>query len=141
MTALSTTAVGLAKRCTDQVFGEQTERVFGKDRTGVRWFAEFIAICRKKWPRKTAAQIAVRAEVSQRAAEFWLAGQRQIDVEGARKLIQSEDGFEFLVAFMGDASPRWWKRLQHAQEIEKTRRAIRDQEKRIASLRQEELDF
>ncbi len=36
----------------------------------------FAIAARALWPRKTAAELAYRARVSERAAKFWLSGER-----------------------------------------------------------------
>lgn len=36
----------------------------------------FAIAARALWPRKTAAELAYRAKVSERAAKFWLSGER-----------------------------------------------------------------
>jgi hypothetical protein len=36
----------------------------------------FAIAARALWPRKTAAELAFRAKVSERAAKFWLSGER-----------------------------------------------------------------
>jgi hypothetical protein len=37
---------------------------------------DFALVARALWPRKTAAELAFRAGVSERAAKFWLSGKR-----------------------------------------------------------------
>jgi transcriptional regulator with XRE-family HTH domain len=37
----------------------------------------FAIAARALWPRKTAAELAFRANVSERAAKFWLSGERE----------------------------------------------------------------
>lgn len=37
----------------------------------------FAIVARALWPRKTAAELAYRAKVSERAAKFWLSGDRE----------------------------------------------------------------
>jgi len=37
---------------------------------------DFAIVARALWPRKTAAELAFRAGVSERAAKFWLSGER-----------------------------------------------------------------
>jgi len=45
------------------------------DRLGIRpTEKKFGRVARALWPRKTAAELAARAGVTQRTAEFWLAG-------------------------------------------------------------------
>lgn len=43
--------------------------------------SKFSTVARALWPRKTAAHLAVRAGVSERAAKYWLKGVRR----GGRK--------------------------------------------------------
>jgi hypothetical protein len=38
--------------------------------------SRFAVAARALWPRKTAAELALRAKVSERAAKFWLSGER-----------------------------------------------------------------
>lgn len=40
----------------------------------------FAVVARALWPRKTAAELAFRAKVSERAAKFWLSGKRDPSV-------------------------------------------------------------
>lgn len=37
---------------------------------------KFGRVARSLWPRKTAAELAFRAHVTERAAKFWLSGER-----------------------------------------------------------------
>jgi hypothetical protein len=39
-------------------------------------FPAFVIAARALWPRKTAAHLAARSGVSERAAKFWLSGDR-----------------------------------------------------------------
>lgn len=117
------------------------EPQFGKNRTAVRLIDLFSQIARTIWPKKTAPHFAAKADVSQRTAEFWLAGEKEISIEAARKLIQSEDGYEFLVAFMGDSEATWWRRVMLAHELGATSRAIKAQERKIAKLKAQRDQF
>ena len=38
---------------------------------------KFAQVARVLWPRKTSAELAFRAGVSERAAKYWLSGQRE----------------------------------------------------------------
>lgn len=38
---------------------------------------KFGLVARALWPKKTAAELAARSGVTQRAAEFWIAGHRE----------------------------------------------------------------
>jgi hypothetical protein len=42
---------------------------------------KFAIAARALWPRKTAAELAFRAKVSERAAKFWLSGKREPSYE------------------------------------------------------------
>ena len=49
----------------------------GKQGTvGNRCSPRFAVAARALWPRKTAAELAYRTDVSERAAKFWLSGER-----------------------------------------------------------------
>lgn len=41
----------------------------------------FAIAARALWPRKTAAELAYRANVSERAAKFWLSGDRDPSID------------------------------------------------------------
>jgi hypothetical protein len=57
-------AVATAKRGTSIPCGEHP-------------FPAFVVVARALWPRKTAAHLAAGARVTERAAKFWLSGQRE----------------------------------------------------------------
>ena len=103
-------------------------------RTTVRWIDGMIAVARALWPAGTAAHLAAKSKVSTRAAEFWLAGQRDISLDAARELLRSEEGYPFLVALMGDCDARWWQRVKLRYDSGKLRRDIAAQQKRLAEL-------
>lgn len=105
---------------------------FGGDRSTIQMSYEFMRLARSLWPRKTAAELAYRTGVSERAAEFWLAGKYAISIEHARKLIQSEEGEYFLASFLGDARPQWWTRIKAANEIAKLRQESAALQKRLS---------
>lgn len=114
------------------------EAPFGDDRSELRLSYEFMRLARALWPRKTAAELAYRTGVSERAAEFWLAGKYAISLEHARKLIQSDEGKKFLVPFMGDARPEWWLQMRRTAELSELRKSQDETRKRIERL---ELDL
>lgn len=49
-------------------------------------FPAFVVAARALWPRKTAAHLAALAKVSERAAKFWLAGDREPSPEAFKAL-------------------------------------------------------
>jgi hypothetical protein len=115
-----------------------TESCFGENRTERRFIYELMQKARALWPRKTASELSLRTSVSQRAAEFWLACQHDLSLGAARKLIQSDKGFEFLTVFMGDAKPDWWLNVKEGHEIAVLRSHMADHQSR---LEQFELSF
>ena len=116
----------------------RTEQSFGQNRTDRRFIYELMQKARSLWPRKTANELSARTEVSQRAAEFWLACQRDLSLDAARKLIQSDKGFEFLCVFMGDAKPQWWVDVKAGHDMALLRSDLEDHR---ARLEQAELNF
>jgi hypothetical protein len=93
-----------------------------------------MTAARALWPASTAANLAAKSKVSTRAAEFWLAGQRDISLEAARELLRSEEGYPFLVALMGDCDARWWQRVKLRYDSGKLKREIVAQQKHLAEL-------
>lgn len=114
------------------------EAPFGDGRSELRLSYEFMRLARVLWPRKTAAELAYRTGVSERAAEFWLAGKYAISLEHARKLIQSDEGKNFLVPFIGDARPAWWLQMRRTSELSDLRKSQDEARRRIERL---ELDL
>jgi len=50
-------------------------------------FPDFVIVVRAIWPRKTAAHLAAAAGVSERAAKFWLAGDREPSPEAFKAVV------------------------------------------------------
>src|SRR5947209_9918660 len=87
-------------------------------RNDLRWIADMLAVARRIWPIKTAAHLAEATGVSERAAQFWLAGTTGMTLAAARELIRSEHGYEFLVAYVGeDCEALWFRRAKLAHEV------------------------
>lgn len=57
-----------------------------------------------------------------------------MSLDAVARLLQSDEGFEFLIALLGDASPAWRRSLELHIDISLTRFAIEEQRRRIASL-------
>jgi len=88
------------------------------------------------WPRKTAQNLAAVTHVSERAAEFWLAGKYDMSLPAARELLRTEQGFEYLTALVGeDCEAAWFQRCKLAHEVGVTSRRIKAEQKRIEKLR------
>lgn len=105
------------------------------ERTTVQWFSSFIAEIKAIWPVKTAQNLASQTLVTERAAAFWLAGQRDMSLDAARSLLRSEHGYELLVALMGDSDARWWKRMKLYAAAAENKRALNEQAKKLERLR------
>jgi hypothetical protein len=52
----------------------------------------FATAVRALWPRKTAAELAFRGKVSERAAKFWLSGERLPSHEILMAILREIDG-------------------------------------------------
>lgn len=105
-------------------------------RNEFRWIDDMLAVARRIWPRKTATNLAAVAGVTERAAQFWLAGKCGMTLAAARALIRSDHGYEFLVAYVGeDCSAPWFKRTKVAHHQHDTKRAMRAVEKKLEQLR------
>jgi len=55
-------------------------------------FPRYAVAARALWPRKTAAHLASRAKVTERAAKFWLSGQRQPSLEAVMVIVNEIRG-------------------------------------------------
>ncbi len=95
----------------------------------------FLAVARALWPVKAAQNLAHKTNVSERAAAYWLAGEREVTLDAARTLLRSEEGYAFLAALMGDCDARWWKRVKLNAATAETRRALAEQAKKLERLR------
>jgi hypothetical protein len=116
---------------------KRTNSGTSQNRSELRWIRDVIATSRALWPAKTAQHLAEKTSVSERAAEFWLAGKYDMSLAAARDLLRSEDGYKFLVALVGDdCEARWWARVKLAYEVGTTARAIRSQARKLEQLRE-----
>ena len=52
----------------------------------------FAIAARALWPRKTAAELAFRAKVSDRAAKFWLSGERDPSLDAIMVIVEEIRG-------------------------------------------------
>lgn len=135
MTGRSANATAVAN-----VVGENSS----SKRNDLRFLDDMLAVARRIWPAKTAANLAAAAGVSERAAQFWLAGETGMTLAAARELMRSEHGYEFLVAYVGaDCGAAWFVRTQVAEQRASVKRSIRDARRRLDALdaRQSQLDM
>lgn len=87
------------------------DQLVGKYRPTDRLTEALMQKARGLWPRKTSAEVAMRAHVSPRAAERWMAGSREIGTEALACLLRSDQGIHFLMILMDRARPAWWSIL------------------------------
>lgn len=81
---------------------------FGKERSILPVTEIVSAVARRLWPSKTARNLASRAGVTHRAAEFWLAQNTGMSAEALAEILRSDAGREVLEGLMGNARPSWW---------------------------------
>lgn len=111
----------------------ETRPTRSEDRFGV--FDKILNVIRLSWPRKTAAQVAYITEMEERTVQFWLAGQTRMSVDAVISLLRTEQGYEILEAIMGDCPAKWWGSMKMANDIRKSRIALKAVEKRHAHLK------
>lgn len=93
------------------------------------------------WPGKTAAKVSYLAGVSERSVKFWLAGETRMSLENVIALLKTDAGYEILEAVLGkDCKAEWWLVTQSAQNIRRSRKAIKREQERIEATRAQ-LDF
>lgn len=94
------------------------------------------AILKAFWPGKTAAKVSYVASVSERSVKFWLAGETRMSLENVIALLKTDAGYEILQAVLGnDCKAEWWRVTQSAQNIRKSRKAIKIEQERINQTR------
>lgn len=96
------------------------------------------AVCglaRRLWPSKTAANLASRSGVSQRAAELWLEGRTEPGADALVQLLRSDAGFELLQQIMQGAGTRWWREFERGVHIAELERRIEWQREQLEMLK------
>lgn len=135
MAATLVTAVQNANNGAVQLFG-QNEHSDGA-------LSRVMQFLRGKFPVKTAANVAVRARVGVRTAEFWLSpneySRRDMGVDAFISLLQSDVGFEVIETVMAAMPkrerPRWWVRHCNMARLIAIETAQAEQQKEIQQLR------
>lgn len=126
MRAVSAAASGKANRGVEETFRRSGRSLPPIDR--------LARVARAIWPVKTDMELSVRTGTSDRTCRDLLAGRGGMSLDAVARLLQSDEGFEFLMALLGDASPAWRRNLEVHIDISLTRFALEEQRKRIASL-------
>ena len=89
------------------------------------------------WPSKTALEIAIRTGVSERMAHYWLSEKYDIPADALAALLRTDAGLSILEQIMGDARPKWWRRIKRSAQLATLRAAQAEQEKLIAQIEME----
>lgn len=92
-------------------------------------------VLRAFWPVKTSAKVAYLAGVSERSVKFWLAGETRMSLEHVVALLKTDAGYAILEAVLGDTKVEWWLVTRAAQDVRKSRKAIKREQDRIAAMR------
>ncbi len=98
------------------------EKRFPNKRSWIRVSDAVVAVARRLWPSKTAANLSSRCDVGQRAAELWMEGRNDISADALVNLLRSDAGFEVLRELMQGTNTRWFRDFQrgvHIAELEK----------------------
>ena len=98
-------------------------------------FEKIVSIIRRAWPKKTAAHISFLTGVSERAVQFWLAGETRMTLDHVGALLKTEEGYAILCAIMGDCKAEWWLDTMMSAELRESRRAERAEARRTARLK------
>lgn len=100
--------------------------------------AALTAVLKIKESRKTWAFLAdllsPQIEISESVAKHRLRGSRDYTSDEIRKLLQSEEGLEFLVALMADAEPKWWWWAKQVMSVASIKRRRKEDEQEILRL-------
>lgn len=93
-----------------------------------------MRVARTLWPTKTDLALADKTTASDRMCRYWLSNRYSLSADGLAKLLQSDEGFQFLEAIMGDARPVWWKRVKQSAQRAALRRAQNELQKQIEQM-------
>jgi hypothetical protein len=108
---------------------------FSKNEKSCSGFLQIINAIKAAWPNKTVAYVSHLTGASERAVHFWLAGSTRMSVDAIGALLRTPEGFLVLTAIMGDCNEEWWVEARLAEGVRQSRRAIKEQQKRIDALR------
>jgi hypothetical protein len=97
-------------------------------RTDVRSISAIQRIAKHNFAAKASLEIALRADVDLRSAEYWLAGNRAISGEALTSLLRSDIGFDLLRELMTGATSAWWRRFSRQMQISELRRRQAEQQ-------------
>lgn len=113
------------------------EKRFRNGRSWIRVSDVVSLVARRLWPSKTAAHLAGRAEVTQRAAELWLEGQNDISADALVQLLRSDAGFELLQELMTGAPTKWWHEFERGVRVADLERRMEVHRRALSALKVE----
>lgn len=116
---------------------------FPKKETSFPALLAVISTINALWPKKTSAHVKHFIEKllgsgqgpSERTVRFWLASETRMSVEALIALLRTEEGYQILEAVMGDSREPWWLAAKAAQDIRRSRKAIKREQERITQTR------
>lgn len=114
--------------------GAQSRTAFPQSRPVSVLQAAISALLRDKNPRKTWGFLADAFGLRERQCKARLSGETCYTIEELQTLLQSEDGLDFLVAVMADATPAWWRWALKVMAIASVRRRQSEDQQLIMSL-------
>jgi len=125
---------GYAAACSEATGHHACE--YGGRRTPVRVGDLVSSFARTLWPRKTAPELAHRADVTVRTAEHWLGGRCGLSADALAELICSDAGLDLLEAMMErrGTKPDWWRAFKRQTSIAAARREIDEARRRLEQL-------
>lgn len=99
------------------------------------------AFVRGRWPRKTEAELRLRADIRERQAKALIGGDAAPSGETLASLITSDAGFALIAALMAalpeGERPEWWSRMQRQMALSDARRELEENRRRIERLEAE----
>lgn len=112
-----------------------TEAGFPKRGRSIPLVDIVCGVARRLWPSKTAANIASRADISERAAKLWLEGRTEPGADALVQLLRSDAGFELLQQIMQGSGTRWWREFERGVHIAELERRIEWQRDQLEKLK------
>ena len=112
----------------------ETDEMIGKSRTEHRWFDAVLEPLGKRFPTKLAAELAYRANRSERICEKWIARRGSPDGEALTALLNSDIGDMVWKALTENCAHPWAAKMRKqmlASELRDQLRAAADQLKSL----------
>ncbi len=108
-----------------------------------RLISVIARVANQLWPQKTAAELALRAAVSRRQAEEWLAARGGPSGDALARLITTDAGFavlsELMDALPAGERPAWWRGFRRQAQLAEVRRLQDEARRRLEALEREEI--